>query len=327
MKAAYYESVGRAAEVIRVGERPTPQPAPGEVRVRIHVSGVNPSDVKSRAGSRGPLAYPCVIPHSDGGGVIDAVGSGVNTSRIGERVWTWNAAWRRPFGTCAEYVCLPSAQAVFLGANTDYEAGACLGIPAMTACHAALGDGALGGKTVLVTGGAGAVGHYAIQFAKWSGAQVISTVSGAAKSAQAQAAGADHVINYRDQDVVAVVQQLTSGSGVDRIIEVEFGGNLAVSNQILKPGGVIAAYGSMAAPTPALPFYPMMFNHTTVHMLLVYGLTEAQRKRACDLINSALAANALRHQIGARFPLAETAKAHLAVESGSVIGNVVVNIG
>ncbi len=326
MKAAYYESVGPALEVIRVGERPTPEPAPGEVRIRLHASGVNPSDVNSRAGSRGPLAYPWVIPHSDGAGVIDAVGSGVNASRIGERVWTWNAAWRRPFGTCAEFVCLPGAQAVFLGANTDFDGGACLGIPAMTACHAALGDGPLSGKTVLVTGGAGAVGHYAIQFAKWSGAQVLTTISGSAKAAPATAAGADHVINYRDQNVVAVVKELTSGTGVDRIIEVEFGGNLAVSNQILKLGGVIAAYGSMAAPTPTLPFYPMMFNHTTVHMLLVYALTEAQRKRACDLINSALAAGALRHQIGAHFPLADTAKAHLAVESGSVIGNVVVRI-
>lgn len=326
MKAAYYESVGPAAEVIRVGERPTPQPAPGEVRIRVHASGVNPSDVKSRAGARGPLAFPCVIPHSDGAGVIDAVGSGVNASRIGERVWTWNAAWRRPFGTCAEFVCLPSAQAVFLGANTDFDGGACLGIPAMTACHAALGDGPLNGKTVLVTGGAGAVGHYAIQFAKWSGAKVLTTVSGDAKSLQAKAAGADHVINYRDQDVVAVVKELTSGGGVDRIVEVEFGGNLAVSNQILKPGGVIAAYGSMAAQTPTLPFYPMMFNHTTVHMLLVYALTAAQRKRGCDLINSALAASALRHQIGARFPLADTGKAHLAVESGVVIGNVIVRI-
>ena len=326
MQAAYYESVGPAPEVIRIGERPTPQPAPGEVRIRVHASGVNPSDVKSRAGSRGPLAYPWVIPHSDGAGIIDSVGSGVNASRIGERVWTWNAAWRRASGTCAEYVCLPSAQAVFLGANTNFEAGACLGIPAMTACHAALGDGPLSGRTVLVTGGAGAVGHYAIQFAKWSGATVITTVSGAAKAAQASQAGADHVINYRDQDVVAVLRELTSGAGVDRIVEVEFGGNLALSNQILKTGGVIAAYGSMAAPTPTLPFYPMMFNHATVHMLLVYALSEAQRKRACDLINKALAADALRHQIGARFALIETAQAHLAVESGGVIGNVVVRM-
>jgi NADPH:quinone reductase len=326
MRAAYYESVGRPSDVIRVGERPTPQPGPGEVRIRIHVSGVNPSDVKSRAGARGALAYPYIIPHSDGAGVIDAVGSDVSPSRIGERVWTWNAAWRRPFGTCAEFVCLPSGQAVSLPLNTEFDAGACLGIPAMTACHAALGDGSLGDKTVLVTGGAGAVGHCAIQFAKWSGAQVIATVSGEAKSRHAKAAGADQVINYREQNVVSVVKELTAGAGVDRIVEVEFGGNLAVSNQILKVGGVIAAYGSTAAPTPQLPFYPMMFNHTTLHLLLVYLLTDSQRERACRLINDALAAGKLKTQIGARFSLADTAQAHVAVESGSVIGNVVVAV-
>ena len=326
MRAAYYESVGPAHDVIQVGERPSPQPGAGEVRVRIHASGVNPSDVKARAGSRGALAYPYVIPHSDGAGVVDAIGSGVSPSRMGERVWTWNAAWRRPFGTCAEFVCLPSAQAVSLPSNTGFDAGACLGIPAMTACHAALGDGPLAGKTVLVTGGAGAVGHYAIQFAKWSGATVITTVSGELKSQHAQAAGADHVINYREDDVVSAVRELTAGGGVDRIVEVEFGGNLAVSNQVLNVGGVIAAYGSTAVPTPQLPFYPMMFKHTTVHLLLVYELTDSQRERACGLIGSALAAGFLKHPIGARFSLDDTARAHVAVESGSVIGNVVVNV-
>jgi len=326
LRAAYYESVGPASDVLRVGERPTPQPDPGEVRIRIHASGVNPSDVKARAGARGALTYPYVIPHSDGAGVIDAVGRGVSSSRIGDRVWTWNAAWRRPFGTCAEFVCLPSGQAVSLPLNTEFDAGACLGIPAMTACHAALGDGSLADKTVLVTGGAGAVGHYAIQFAKWSGAQVITTVSGEAKSRHAKAAGADHVINYRDQNVVSVVKELTAGAGVDRIVEVEFGGNLTVSNQILKVGGVIAAYGSTAAPTPQLPFYPMMFHHTTLHLLLVYLLTDSQRERACGLINGALAAGILKTQIGAQFSLADTAQAHVAVESGSVIGNVVVAV-
>jgi NADPH2:quinone reductase len=326
MRAAYYESVGPAPEVIRVGERPTPQPGPGEVRARIYTSGVNPSDVKARAGSRGNLSYPYVIPHSDGAGVIDAIGSGVRPSRIGERVWTWNAAWRRPFGTCAEFVCLPSAQAVSLPSNTGFDAGACLGIPAMTACHAALGDGPLAGKTVLVTGGAGAVGHYAIQFAKWSGAQVITTVSGEAKARHASAAGADHIINYREQDVVAAIKELTAGAGVDRIVEVEFGGNLAVSNQVLKVGGVIAAYGSMAVPTPQLPFYPMMFNHTTLHLLLVYALTDTERARACGLINDALAGAVLTSHVGARFALNETAQAHVAVETGSVIGNVIITV-
>lgn len=326
MRAAYYESVGPAPDVIRVGELPTPQPGPGEVRIRIRASGVNPSDVKARAGARGALAYPYVIPHSDGAGVIDAVGSDVSPSRLGERVWTWNAAWRRPFGTCAEFVCLPSQQAVSLPLNTEFDAGACLGIPAMTACHATLGDGPLAGQTVLVTGGAGAVGHYAIQFAKWSGARVIATVSGTAKSQHAKAAGADHVINYREQNVVAVINELTAGAGVDRIVEVEFGGNLPVSNQVLKIGGVIAAYGSAALPTPQLPFYPMMFKHTTLQMLLVYLLTQSQRDRSCSLINTALNAGILKNPIGARFALDDTAQAHVAVEAGSVIGNVVVTV-
>jgi len=326
MRAAYYESIGPASDVIRVGERPTPHPGPGEVRIRIHASGVNPSDVKARAGARGALAYPYVIPHSDGAGVVDAIGSGVSPSRVGERVWTWNAAWRRSFGTCAEFVCLPSQQAIALPLNTEFDAGACLGIPAMTACHAALGDGPLTGQTVLVTGGAGAVGHYAIQFAKWSGAQVITTVSGASKSQHAKSAGADHVINYREQNVVAVIKELTAGAGVDRIVEVEFGGNLTVSNQVLKVGGVIAAYGSMAIPAPQLPFYPMMFNHTTLHLLLVYALGDKQRQSACRLISDALKSGILINHIGARFALDETAQAHVAVESGSVIGNVVVTV-
>jgi NADPH2:quinone reductase len=297
MRAAFYEAVGPASEVIQVGERPTPQPGPGEVRIRVHASGVNPSDVKSRAGARGAPSYPYIIPHSDGAGIIDAVGAGVSPTRVGQRVWTWNAAWQRPFGTCAEFVCLPSEQAVPLHPSVGFDAGACLGIPAMTACHAALGDGLLSGKTVLVTGGAGAVGHYAI-----------------------------HVINYRDQDVAAAIKELTGGAGVDRIVEVEFGGNLAVSSQILKPGGVIAAYASMAVPAPSLPFYPMMLNHTTVHMLLVYRLSDAQRQRVRTLINDALEAGVLRHSVGARFALTDTAKAHIAVESGAVIGNVVVDV-
>lgn len=327
MQAAYYEMVGPASEVIRVGERRTPQPDAGEVQIRIVASGVNPSDVKARAGARGALAHPYVIPHSDGAGTIESIGSGVDPKRIGERVWTWNAAWKRPFGTCAEFVCLPSDQAVALPSNTDFDVGACLGIPAMTACHAVLGDGPVAGKTLLVTGGAGAVGHFAIQFAKWSGATVLTTVSGAAKAAHARSAGADHVINYHQQDVVSVIQELTAGSGVDRIVEVEFGGNLAVSSQVLKVGGIIAAYGSTAVPTPTLPFYSMMFNSTTLHMLLVYLLTTVQRQRACGLINDALSAGILKNYIGARFALGDTAQAHIAVETGSVIGNVIVTVG
>ncbi|MBV8854898.1 MAG: NADPH:quinone reductase [Sinobacteraceae bacterium] len=313
-------------EVIRVGEQPTPQPARGEVRVRVHFSGVNPSDVKARAGTRGAPPYPLIIPHSDGAGVIDALGADVAAERLGQRVWIWNAAWRRPYGSCAQYVCLPAQQAVPLPEHTPFEAGACFGIPAMTACHATLGDGPVAGQTVLVTGGAGAVGHYAIQFARWSGAMVITTVSSEAKARHAHAAGADHVINYRTEDVVTRVRELTHDEGVDRIVEVEFGGNLEVSRQVLKSGGTIAAYGSTAQPTPTLPFYPLLFKHTTVHMLLVYVLTTAQRARACELISRALAEDRLRHAIAQCFPLADTAQAHLAVESGRATGNVLVTI-
>jgi NADPH2:quinone reductase len=290
------------------------------------VSGVNPSDVKTRAGSRGPLTFQYVIPHSDGAGVIESVGSGVEPARIGQRVWIWNAAWGRPFGSCAEFVCLPESQAVELPEDTDFASGACLGIPAMTACHAVLGDGDVRNMTVLVTGGAGAVGHYAIQFAKWSGARVITTVSGEEKAAHAATAGADHIINYRTQDVTAEIRRITGGEGVERIVEVEFGGNLDTSLQVLKPGGVIAAYGSMAVPTPSLPFYPLMFRHSTVRTILVYILTLAERRRAIQLITSALRENCLKHAIGARFPLQQTGEAHLAVESGRIIGNVIVSI-
>ncbi|OYW84276.1 MAG: hypothetical protein B7Z20_11135, partial [Sphingobium sp. 32-64-5] len=181
MRAVWYEAIGSAADVLRFGEMETPQPGPGEVRVRLHASGVNPSDVKTRIGARAPIAFPRVIPHSDGAGEIDAVGEGVSAARIGQRVWVWNAAWRRPFGTCAEYICLPEAQAVALPQGTSFEAGACLGIPASTACHAVFADGDVSGQTVLVTGGAGAVGHYAIQLARWGGARVIATVSGPEK--------------------------------------------------------------------------------------------------------------------------------------------------
>ena len=326
MKAVWYQRVGSAREVLQFGDLPTPQPAPGEVRVRLLASGVNPSDVKARAGARGALAFDRVIPHSDGAGVIDAVGLGVAVARVGERVWTWNAAWRRPFGTCAEFVCLPEAQAVRMPEELDFGAGACLGVPAMTAAHATLCDGGLEGQTVLVTGGAGAVGHYAIQFARWAGARVIASVSGVEKAAHARSAGADHVVNYREVDFAESVMDLTQGAGVDRIVEVEFGGNLAASNRVLKVGGVIAAYGSMAAPDPALPFYPMMFNHTTLRMIVVYLLAADERRLACERINRALIDGALTHAIAARFPLEYVAEAHLAVEDGAMIGNVVVDI-
>ena len=326
MKAVWYDEVGPASQVLQVGERADPVPQAGEVRVRLKTSGVNPSDVKNRSGARGAMALPFQIPHSDGAGVIDAVGAGISQSRVGERVYTWNAAWKLSMGTCAQYVCLPHDQAVHLPDGVDFATGACLGIPAMTAAHALFSDGDLTGQTVLVTGGAGAVGEIAIQLARWSGARVIATVSNPAKAAVATAAGAHDVIDYRTQNVAEAVRAITGGAGVDRVIEVEFGGNLPVTVEIMRPGCVIATYGSMAVPTPELPFYPLMFANVTVRMVLVYLLAQQDRARAIDRLAAALADGALRPRIALRVPLADTAVAHGAVESGDLIGNVVIDI-
>ena len=326
MKAVWYDCVGPAAQVLQYGERPEPWPQAGEVRVRLHTSGVNPSDVKNRSGARGPMALPFQIPHSDGAGVIDAVGAGVAAARVGQRVYVWNAAWRREMGTCAQYVCLPSEQAVSLPEHVGFAAGACLGIPAMTAAHAVFADGDIAGQTVLVTGGAGSVGEIAIQLARWAGARVIATVSNEAKAAVARDSGAHHVINYRTENVVDCVRGYIGQAGVDRVIEVEFGGNLPVTTQIIRTGGVIATYGSMAVPSPELPFYPLMFANATVRMLLVYLLGQRERSNVIDRLAGAMAADALHPRIALQVPLNETPRAHAAVESGDLVGNVVIDI-
>src|SRR5215469_11895840 len=233
MRAAFYEKNGPAREVLKTGEIDTPHPGAGEVRVKLKTSGVNPSDVKARIGSTRKIAFPRVIPHSDGAGVIDMVGDGVPAARVGERVWTWNAQWLRPFGTCAEYVTLPSDMAVRLPDKTSFEAGACLGIPAMTAYHAVAVAQAKPGMTLLVSGGAGAVGHYAIQFAKTAGASVITTISSPEKAKLAKAAGADHTIDYRRENVGERVMALTGKKGVDAVIELDIAANASLMTQVL----------------------------------------------------------------------------------------------
>jgi NADPH2:quinone reductase len=326
MKAAFYDRNGPADEVLQVAELPMPAPGPGEVLVRVKTSGVNPSDVKSRAGLRAKMSWPRVIPHSDGAGVVEAIGAGVDPARVGERVWLWNGQWQRPNGTAAEYIALPAFQAPHLPDGVPYEAGACLGIPAMTAHRCVFADGPVAGQTILVTGGAGAVGHYAIQLARWGGAKVIATVSGADKAAHAQAAGADYIVNYKTDDVAQAVKDITKGHGADRVIEVEFGGNLPTTLACLKQTGVIATYASAAVMEPKLPFYPMMFMGLTVRMVLVYILPEAARRQSIQDINQALVQGALVHAIAETYPLERIAQAHMAVESGKLIGNVVVTI-
>jgi NADPH2:quinone reductase len=322
MRAAWYETTGPAGEVIAVGEMETPRPAAGEVLVRLATSGVNPSDWKARGGSR-PMPAPRVIPHSDGAGVIEAVGAGVEAARIGQRVWIWNGQWKRAFGTAAEYIAVPAAQAVPLPEGTSFEAGACLGIPALTAWRALHVDGGVAGQRVLVQGGAGAVGHYAVQMAKLMGAaQVIATVSSPAKAAHAEAAGADAVIDYRREDVVARAQALTGGAGVDRVVEVDLAANGALLPQIVAPGGTCACYGSGSA-TPGLPFFPMILSGAAVRFFIVYELPPLVRAEAEAQLTGWMALGRLRHAIGRVLPLADCAAAHDLVQRGEVMGNVV----
>ena len=327
MLAITYQRVGPADEVLSFAEIETPSAAAGEVRVKLASSGVNPSDVKSRAGVRNKtLPFPRIVPHSDGAGVIDQVGSGIDSARIGERVWVWNAAWQRPMGTAAQYVALPAQQAVRLPDPIDFAAGACLGIPALTAYHAVVVGGGVSGKSVLVTGGAGGVGHYAIQFAKLGGAQrVIATVSGEAKGAIALAAGADTFVNYKTEDVGQRCFALTDGRGVDRIIEMDLAANIQSDLAALRSDGEIVVYGS-GAPEIAVPFFASILKNTRYHFFIVYNLSAADRASDLAAVSRLLGENKLKHQIAARLPLSKAAEAHRLVESGQAVGNVVLDV-
>lgn len=323
MKAAYYEANGSAREVLHVAEVETPRPGPGEVRVKLATSGVNPSDVKSRAGLARKIAFPRVIPQSDGAGVIDEVGDGVAKSRIGERVWIWNGQWKRPFGTAAQYIVLPAAQAVPLPANASFDDGACLGIPALTASHAVELAQAGPGTTILVAGGAGAVSQYAIQFAKARGATVIATVSSDEKAALVKRLGADHAINYKTENVGERIAALTKG-GVDAVLEIDLTANAKLIPVTVRPKGRVVVYGT--GPQAELPASFCLVNSITLAFMLVYELTAAERERAVGEVSRMLAAGKLINSVAATYPLAEIVAAHEAVESGRMIGNVIVTL-
>jgi NADPH2:quinone reductase len=305
------------------GEVETPKPGPGEVRVRLHASGVNPSDVKTRAGSRKMVAAR-VIPHSDGAGVIDAVGDGVAKSRIGERVWIWNGQWKRPFGTAAEYIALPSAQAVRLPDNISFEEGACLGIPAMTAYHAVELAGATKGMTLLVSGGAGAVSQYVIQFAKARGANIITTVSSDAKAKLAREAGADHTIDYKRENAGERVMEITGKTGADAVIEMDIAANAKLIPTVLRPKGSVIIYGTGAGEA-TIPAGFCLVNAIRLQFFLVYELDAQERERAIAGITRALEAGKLINRVFPQFELADAAAAHEAVEQGT-IGNVVLSM-
>ncbi len=327
MRAAWFEEFGSAQDVLRLGELDTPKAGPGEVLVRIATSGVNPSDVKKRAGSfPNLLDGGLVVPNSDGAGVIEAVGESVDKGRVGERVWIYQAQFARRFGTAAEYVAIDERRAPVLPDAASFKVGACLGIPAMTAHRCVFADGDVSGQTILVTGGAGRVGYYAIQWAKQAGATVIATASNGADKAACEAAGAHHVVNHRDKDVIGAITTTTKGEPVDRIVDVEFGANLPISIEVLRVGGTIATYSSTQISEPKLPFFQMMYKDITVRMVIVYAMPEAAKRHAIDDIDAALKANKLQHRIAQALPLADIVKANEIIEQGSIRGAVVLTI-
>ena len=271
MKAVTYSAFGPASDVLNFGEVETPAPGPGQVLVRLRFSGVNPSDVKVRAGGRPGVTKPPfdrIIPHSDGAGVIEAVGEGVDAGRVGQKVWIWNGQWQRAFGTAAEYIALDAKQAVPMPDGVTFESGAVLGIPGLTAAQTVFGGGEVAGQTVLVSGGGGTVGYPSVQLAAWGGARVIATAS-PRDFDRVKQAGADMVLDYRDPDLAAKLLEATGGQGVNRAVEPEFGANVGMLNEAMAVGGTIAAYGSVIEPEPKIPFMPMMFKMLTVDMTLI----------------------------------------------------------
>jgi NADPH2:quinone reductase len=326
MKAIWYERTGPAAEVLTFGEMPTPVAGPGEVRVRLEASGVNPADGYRRSGLFRAMEFPRVIPNSDGAGIVDQVGDGVTRLKPGQRVWLFNGQRNgRAFGTAAEHIALAEHLVTPLPDSLSFAQGATLGIPAMTAWCSLFGDGPIAGQTVLVTGGAGAVGHYAVQLAKWGGAKVIATVSSTAKAEQARLAGADLVINYKTEDVVAKALAFTKQLGVNRVADVDFGGNIATTLKLMARNSTIAVYATNGNRTPVVPMRELMERCIALHSLVLPALPPPLHAAAQADLTRWLTAGTRLHNIAGRFALADTAQAHLAVEKGDKLGTVVVD--
>ena len=326
MKAVWYERTGAASDVLTFGDMPTPMAGPGEVRVRLEASGVNPADVGRRAGSYRALEFSRVIPNSEGAGIVDQLGDGVTRLSMGQRVWLFNGQRNgRAFGTAAEYIALAEHLVTPLPDNVSFAAGATLGIPCMTAWSCLFGDGPIAGQTVLVTGGAGAVGHYAVQLAKWGGARVIATVSSAFKAEQARLAGADLVIDYKTEDVIAKTMAFTERRGVNRVVDVDFGGNIATTLKMMAMNSTIAVYATNGNRSPVVPMRELMERCVALRALVLFALPPPLLAAAQADISKWLAAGTRIHNVAAQFALSETAQAHLAVEKGGKLGTVIVD--
>src|SRR5882724_6232406 len=326
MKAAWYERQGSPSSVLVVSEMPAPEPGPGEVRIRVAASGINPGDVKKRQDAFGVgMPFPRVIPHSDGAGILEKAGEGVSASRVGERVWCFGAQSYRPFGTAAEYVVVPAEQAVPLPDGISFEQGACLGIPGITAHRAVHAAGSVDGRVVLVQGGAGAVGQCAIGLARQAEALVIATVRSERDGHVAQRAGAHHVIETSGRGAAAILELVRAhaSQGVDHIIEVAFDQNISVDEPLLVLGGSIATYAT-GDPTPAIPFWPLLFKNVRLFFLGSDDFPSDAKLAAALALNAALKDGWPGFEIEARFPLESIAAAHEAVERRTVSGRVVV---
>ena len=328
MRAAFYDEQGAAREVLGVSDLPDPQPGAGEVRVRVVASGINPSDIKTRTGFGGKAKpFARIVPHQDGAGVIDAVGPGVPDTRIGERVWIYMAQWGRAFGTAAEYVVVPSVQAVTLADNVSFEIGASLGVPAMTAHRCLFADGDLRGKRVLVQGGAGAVGNAAILLAKWAGAWVAATVSRDEQAEVARAAGADLVLNRHEEDVSHAIRSATGGHGVDRIVDVDIAANINVAVACLARDGVVSVYSTETPEAKLIiPFFPALLGGFSFRFVYVYTMPEAAMRQATQEISACAASGAYVPRIAKTYALDAVVDAHEFQESGKAVGKVLVRL-
>jgi NADPH2:quinone reductase len=324
MKAAWYEKQGAARDVLTVGEMDEPQPLAGEVRIRVAASGVNPGDVKKRQNAFGVgMPYPRIIPHSDGAGTVDAVGEGVSQEWIGRRVWCYGAQSYRPFGTAAEYTVVPLKQAVPLPDTVPVEQGACLGIPGITAHRAVHVAGLVEGRTVLVQGGAGAVGACAVQLAHRAGARVIASCRSESDKEIASRAGADEVLLI-DERLVERILGLAP-NGVDHIVEVAFGANIKLDVEVLAQGGSIATYATNVA-APEIPFWQLVFSNTRMFFIGSDDVPTEAKIEATRAINQALAAGWQGLDIAERFSLDDIAQAHEFVEHPTKSGRVIVTI-
>ena len=326
MRAYWYEKAGSAYDVLKFGEIQAPIPGRGEVRVKIAVSAVNPTDGKRRISGRELGKFQRIIPNNDGAGTIESVGEGVSKSRIGQRVWIFGAQANRPFGTAAEYCVVPDIYARLLYDEENFSNGACLGVPAVTAHHALFADGNINGHTVFISGGSGRVGRYAVQMAKFSGAIVIASAGSMEKCLHTKNLGADYVLNYNTDDIVSEVLKITDGRGVDRMVDVEFGLNAKIAPKLIRANGNLTVYGSDGAPTPSIPFLEFMYKNIAIKPFSIFGMPEIAKTKAFDYIDKILRKGTLDHRIDSEHTFNEMIDAHHSIDSMKLFGCCLVKI-